>query len=101
MMKKETEHIGKEDSQVKYDPKKLPVINQHLSEQASVVRTLKPRIDLKVCKNNYNCIIYCPHDAIHKNEAGKPVIDYERCTGCLICLRECPANAISEERELK
>ncbi len=100
-MAKEQEFIGVEDGHVKYDPKKIPVINAHVSEPSKVVRVLKPRIDLKVCKNHYNCVIFCPHDAIYKNEAGRPVIDYERCTGCLICLRECPTNAISEERDAK
>jgi len=102
MAKKQKEElIGVQDDQIKYDMKKIPVINTHLSEPSKVVRILKPKIDLKVCKNNYNCVIFCPHDAIDKNESGRPVIDYELCTGCLICLRECPTNAISEERETK
>ena len=100
-MKEKQEFIGVEENQVKYDAKKIPVITANLSEPPKVVRTLKPKIDLKVCKNNYNCIIFCPHDAIDKNESGRPVINYDICTGCLICLRECPTNAISEERDVR
>jgi len=82
----------------KVEPKAvIPIINANLSQPP--VRITKPRIDLHVCQNNYNCIVFCPHDAIRKNDKGRPVIDYNVCTGCLICLRECPTNAISEERE--
>lgn len=99
--KQKQEFIGKDDDHVKYDAKKIPIVSENLSESPKIVRTLKPKIDLKVCTNSYNCIIFCPHDAIDKNENGRPVIDYNLCTGCLICLRECPTNAISEERDTK
>lgn len=99
-MKKQVEFIGTAEEAIKSDPKKIPIVNTHLSEPPRA-RILRPKIDLHVCKNNYNCIIFCPHDAIDKNEKGRPVIDYNLCTGCLVCLRECPTAAISEERELK
>ncbi len=101
MKKTKHEFAGVVDDQVKYDAKKIPIVNANLSEPSKVVRVLRPKIDLKVCRNNYNCIVFCPHDAIHRNETGRPVINYDMCTGCLICLRECPTNAISEDREVK
>ncbi len=84
-------------NEVKYDDKRLPVSQPQPS--ARPVRVHKPKIDLKKCEKNYNCIVFCPHNAINKNKNGFPVIDYNRCTGCLICLRECPVFAISEESE--
>ncbi len=64
-------------------------------------RVFKPKIDPKVCQKNYNCVVFCPNNAVSvsKSKNGYPSIDYSLCTGCLICLRECPANAITEERE--
>ena len=62
------------------------------------LRAMRPRIDLKICQNNYKCVIFCPHSAVRISNS-RPAIDYNKCTGCLVCLRECPANAISEERE--
>ena len=100
-MKKQTELIGQAEDSIKTDPKKIPIINSNVSESPKSLRTSRPKVDLNVCTNSYNCIIFCPHDAIDKNEKGRPVIDYNLCTGCLICLRECPTNAISEEREAK
>ncbi len=101
MKGKEIELFGQSEDRIKLDPKKIPVLNAHIAEPSPVVRVFRPKIDLKICQNNYNCIIYCPHDAIDKNEKGRPQIDYNLCTGCLICLRECPTNAISNEREVK
>lgn len=88
------------EKDVKYDQKKLPVLSP-AAENPKAVKSFRPKIDLKVCQNNYNCIIFCPHDAIDKNDKLRPVIDLDICTGCLICLRECPTNAISNEREVK
>lgn len=99
-MKKEIDLIGKKEDEIKFDPKKIPVIAEHPEPQPPV-RTFKPKIDLHVCQNNYNCVIFCPHDAIDRNEKGRPQIDYSLCTGCLICLRECPTAAITEEREMR
>lgn len=101
MKKQKIELFGQTDEQIKQDSKKIPVLNAIVAEPSAVVRVFKPKIDLKICQNNYNCIIYCPHDAIDKNEKDRPVVDFNLCTGCLICLRECPTNAISEEREIK
>ncbi len=87
----------KMENEVKYDEKKLPVI----ATQPSVpLRVHKPRIDLKKCQKNFDCLVFCPHNAISRNKNGSPVIDYNKCTGCLICLRECPVFAISEEHEI-
>jgi 2-oxoacid:acceptor oxidoreductase delta subunit (pyruvate/2-ketoisovalerate family) len=83
--------------EVKYDEKKLPVFQAKPSP--SPIRVHKPKIDMKKCQKNYNCILFCPHNAISRNKNGFPVIDYNRCTGCLICLRECPVFAIAEEQE--
>lgn len=99
--KQQAELFGTADDQIKSDQKKIPVLNAVVAEPSPVVRIFKPKIDLKICQNNYNCVIFCPHDAIDKNENGRPQIDYNLCTGCLICLRECPTNAISEEREVR
>ena len=97
-MKNES-HVGTEESQIKFEPGKIPVLNGYVEQKNP--RVFRPRINLQACTNEYNCIIFCPHDAIDKNDKGRPVVDYNMCTGCLICLRECPPNAISEEREIK
>ena len=76
---------------------KIPILNAVIGELP--IRINKPKINLQLCQNNYNCIVYCPHNAITKNDKGRPVIDYNLCTGCMICLRECPTGAIFEERE--
>ncbi len=99
-MKKDEASIGVSDETIKFDAKALPVLNPHTVEPPKVLRLVRPKIDLSVCQNNYNCIVFCPYNAIGKNEKGRPVIDYNLCTGCLICLRECPAVAITEEREV-
>ncbi|MBI3190919.1 4Fe-4S binding protein [archaeon] len=91
---------GIDDNAIKYDEKKIPVLDAKADVQKPV-RTFRPKIDLGRCTNSYNCIIFCPYGAISKNEKGRPVIDYNLCTGCLICLRECPSAAITEEREAK
>ena len=77
----------------------IPIIQPYQQESPSRLRVLKPRIDLKKCQKNYNCVVFCPYNAISINKNGYPVIDYDLCTGCLICLRECPAFAITEEHE--
>jgi 2-oxoacid:acceptor oxidoreductase delta subunit (pyruvate/2-ketoisovalerate family) len=76
----------------------IPIF-QPSQELPSRLRVLKPKIDLKKCEKNYNCIVSCPHNAITRRGDGYPVIDYNLCTGCLICLRECPTFAITEEHE--
>jgi pyruvate ferredoxin oxidoreductase delta subunit len=97
-MKKDIEPVGIGDDSIKFDQKAIPILNTNASEAPKIMRIFKPKIDLSKCQNSYNCIVYCPYDAIDKNDKGRPVIDYNLCTGCLICLRECPTNAISEER---
>ncbi len=77
----------------------IPVIQPQQQEMPARLRVLKPRIDLKKCEKNYNCLVFCPHNAISVNKTGFPAIDYSLCTGCLICLRECPTFAITEEHE--
>ena len=67
-------------------------------EKPSVMRIIKPSIDLAVCEKNYNCVVFCPRNAISINQKSSPVINYDLCDGCLICLRECPTSAIIEER---
>ena len=85
------------EEEVKFNA--IPIIQPSQQEQPGRVRVFKPKIDLKKCEKNYNCIVSCPHNAIGRNQAGFPVIDYNLCTGCLICLRECPTSAITEEHE--
>ncbi len=65
----------------------------------SVLRVLKPRINLGTCEKNYNCVVSCPRNAISVNQKAYPSINYNLCDGCLICLRECPTSAITEERD--
>ncbi|HIG96949.1 MAG TPA: 4Fe-4S binding protein [Candidatus Aenigmarchaeota archaeon] len=77
----------------------IPVLQPGQQELPSRLRVLKPKIDLKKCQKNYNCMVSCPHNAITVHANGYPTIDYNLCTGCLICLRECPAFAITEEHE--
>lgn len=68
-------------------------------EPPSKNRFVKPVIDLALCEKNYNCVVFCPRNAISINKDGSPVIDHNLCDGCLICLRECPSAAIREERD--
>ncbi len=63
------------------------------------MRVLKPKINLGACEKNYDCVVFCPRNAISVSEKGWPGINYDLCDGCLICLRECPASAIVEERD--
>ena len=77
----------------------IPVLQPSQQQSPSRLRVIKPKIDLKKCQKNYNCIVSCPHNAISVAKTGFPVIDYNLCTGCLICLRECPSFAITEEHE--
>jgi|WetSurMetagenome_2_1015567.scaffolds.fasta_scaffold1151713_2 2-oxoacid:acceptor oxidoreductase delta subunit (pyruvate/2-ketoisovalerate family) len=84
------------DNEIVYDQKKVAVV-KNVTE--SVMRTYRPRIDLKKCQKTYNCFMFCPRNAILINAEGHPVINYTLCDGCLICLRECPAVAITEEKE--
>lgn len=64
----------------------------------SALRVVKPVINLKTCEKNYDCVVYCPRNAISVTAAGFPAIAYDLCDGCLICLRQCPSAAIIEER---
>ncbi|HLC76782.1 MAG TPA: 4Fe-4S binding protein [archaeon] len=79
----------------------IPVIQPAQQELPARLRVLKPKIDLKKCQKNFNCVVFCPTNAISVGKNGFPVIDYDLCNGCLICLRECPAFAISEEHEMR
>jgi 2-oxoacid:acceptor oxidoreductase delta subunit (pyruvate/2-ketoisovalerate family) len=79
----------------------LPVFQPVPQKPPARMRIIKPRIDLKKCQKNFNCLVLCPHNAISVGKNGFPVIDYNLCTGCLICLRECPVSAINEEHEYK
>lgn len=90
-----------QEEESKYDEKKLPILNPQMQESPSRLRVIKPKIDTKKCEKNYNCLVFCPHNAISTDVKGFPVIDYNICTGCLICLRECPTFAIAEEHEKK
>ncbi|MBI4170839.1 MAG: 4Fe-4S binding protein [Candidatus Aenigmarchaeota archaeon] len=76
-------------------------VQPHTPQQAgkpAEMRILKPKINLSVCEKNYNCVVFCPRNAISINQKSWPVITYDLCDGCLICLRECPTSAILEER---
>jgi 2-oxoacid:acceptor oxidoreductase delta subunit (pyruvate/2-ketoisovalerate family) len=72
-----------------------PKTQSHIRQQAK--RSSEPEIHLKSCEKNYNCVFFCPKNAVSINQKGYPVIDYELCDGCLICLRECPFSAIVEK----
>lgn len=95
--KKEKRHVRHAKKEQPAPAQKIPVLNAAIGE--APVRVSRPKINLQICQNNYNCIVYCPHNAISRNDKGRPVIDYNLCTGCMICLRECPTGAIFEERE--
>lgn len=68
-------------------------------EKPSKLRVFRPVIDLKTCEKNYDCVVFCPRNAISINAQKNPTIQYDSCDGCLICLRVCPAAAIREEHE--
>jgi pyruvate ferredoxin oxidoreductase gamma subunit len=57
-------------------------------------RTVRPVIDLELCKRCSLCSTYCPENAIATDEEGRPRMDYDHCKGCLLCLEQCPARAI-------
>ena len=71
------------------------------SAKPAGMRVLKPKINLAACEKNYDCVVFCPRNAIAVNQKGFPAINSDLCDGCLICLRECPTSAIADERELK
>ncbi len=64
-------------------------------------RSKRPVIDRKKCVKCGQCWMYCPDNAIKKNEKGEFEIDYDYCKGCGICANECPVKAIKMELEKK
>ena len=68
-------------------------------DKPSVHRSFKPKIDMKTCEKNYDCVVFCPRNAIEVGKNEFPSISYDACDGCLICLRVCPSTAIREDRE--
>ena len=87
-----------DEKEAKYLVKKVSVAPPGC-DKPEKLRVMKPKIDLKICEKNYECVAYCPRNAIDITESGYPSIVNDLCDGCLICLRECPTNAISEERD--
>ncbi|KXA96909.1 ferredoxin [candidate division MSBL1 archaeon SCGC-AAA259I09] len=62
-------------------------------------RFSRPVISKDECTQCLLCWIYCPENAVDRDEEGNPTIDYEYCKGCGICANECPADAIRIEEE--
>ena len=64
-------------------------------------RAMRPVIDQQKCIKCGTCWMYCPDNAVKKNEKGEFEIDYDYCKGCGICANECPVKAIKMELEKK
>ena len=73
--------------------------SETITDTAQEKAAVKPKIDFTACQKNYNCVVYCPKNAISVNSKGSPAINYDLCDGCLICLRECPIACIREDKE--
>lgn len=58
-------------------------------------RTVRPVLDLTLCKRCSLCATYCPENAITLDPQGYPKVDYDHCKGCLICVEQCPAHALN------
>ncbi len=80
------------EKDIDFDDKKFPF---RVQEEKKVKSPIKPKIDMKKCKQCMLCVTLCPYDAI-KIKNDKPNINYNFCKGCLICLRQCPWAAIEE-----
>ena len=55
------------------------------------------RVDDESCIGCFNCVAYCPVEAIREDhQAGKAVIDEAKCVECGVCLRSanCPSDAL-------
>lgn len=57
-------------------------------------RTVRPVVDLDLCRSCGLCGAHCPDGCIVADDAGRPRIDYDHCKGCLVCMAQCPARAI-------
>ncbi|MEM1988756.1 MAG: pyruvate synthase subunit PorD [Candidatus Woesearchaeota archaeon] len=73
-----------------------------LEFKTGVWRTYKPVFHSEKCVNCGLCTLYCPDDAIIRDENNKVVgINYEYCKGCGICSNVCKVKAITMELEQK
>lgn len=85
-----------EESTVK---QKSMALKRETLEKPSRMCVFRPKIELGTCEKNYDCVIFCPRNAITINNQDNPVIHLDSCDGCLICLRVCPTVAIKEEEK--
>jgi len=78
----------------------LPISHPSLGAmgKTGIWRVFKPVIDLSKCIKCWQCWLYCPEDAIVKEE-DHPKIDYEYCKGCGVCKEVCRVGAIDMVRE--
>jgi 2-oxoacid:acceptor oxidoreductase delta subunit (pyruvate/2-ketoisovalerate family) len=75
-----------------------PIATHPWPDKTGHWRTIRPEIDLKLCKKCRICLPICPDGSVYETPEGY-VIDYEYCKGCGICANECPFKAIKMVRE--
>jgi len=61
--------------------------------------TVRPYIDLKLCKLCKSCYDICPGNAISIID-DKPIIDYNECIRCFCCQEVCPEGAVKIKKGL-
>ena len=63
---------------------------------------VSPVIKFSKCNFCYECIKFCPVNAVKKiNNNIKIIIDYDKCINCYYCLSACPNNAIKTKSSFK
>ncbi len=63
-----------------------------------------PKFDRSLCVGCGRCYVSCydgGHQAITRNEEGKPIMDAKKCVGCQLCKLVCPAGAISSGKRVE
>ncbi|MBR9681806.1 MAG: 4Fe-4S binding protein [Candidatus Altiarchaeota archaeon] len=53
----------------------------------------------KKCTKAYECVKYCPANAISVRADKFIQIDHEKCIRCKICVRVCPSKALKAIKE--
>lgn len=68
------------------------------AEQLNRSSICYPKFHRDVCVGCGRCYVSCydgGHQALTRNESGKPVLDSRKCVGCQLCKLVCPVGAIA------